>query len=314
MQGATHALSDHVQKTRRLTGDQHIAFAENVTVDKRRPEVLRAALMRGVGVEFDAVFFLEVAHDVFVFRVEIITGLEAHADNLLTVARVAPSVMPELRIEPEMEILVIERALDDVVELLADKKPRDLLRVIGIQRAYDRRTGAVCANDVARAVDHILAVLARRDDDMTVMLLQPDKRGLVVHLRAAAFDRPMVGILAVQVRRGAAEKIHAQRNHAGKVKRHAATPGRFVQHFTRQRAEIFYQKAVSSRRQNAAAYFVARQGLALEYDRLKAGVNEALGSSRSRETRPDDDDICGSHGFPCRLRPRAARRAAPACR
>ena len=40
-------------------------------------------------VELYPMFFLEVLHDVFMTRVEIIAAFESHADNLLTIARMA---------------------------------------------------------------------------------------------------------------------------------------------------------------------------------------------------------------------------------
>src|SRR5438309_11599 len=97
MQRAAHALADHVEKAGGLPRDQHVALAEDIAVDERRAEILRAALMRNVLGELYAVLLLEVALDPAVALVEVVAALEPYADDLLPVARMAPRVVAELR-------------------------------------------------------------------------------------------------------------------------------------------------------------------------------------------------------------------------
>ena len=163
VQRAAHALADHVEETRGLPGDQHVALAEHVAVDQRRPEILGAAFVVGVRVQPHAVLFGEIVRPRSrACGVEIVAALEADADDLPAVAGVAPGVMPQAGMEPEMEILGVERAIDDVVELLPDEKPRNLLRVVRIDRADHQRAGPVGADHLARAVFDRLAVSAAR--------------------------------------------------------------------------------------------------------------------------------------------------------
>src|SRR5436309_3258036 len=108
--------------------------------------------------EFDGVLFREVVHDIRMFLREIVAALEADADNLPAIARMAPGVMPEPGMKPEMKIFRIERAIDDVVEFLPDEEPRNLLRIIGIDRARHERTRTVGADHLPRAVLDRLAV------------------------------------------------------------------------------------------------------------------------------------------------------------
>ncbi len=128
------------------------------------------------------------------------------------------------------------------------------------------------------------------------------KRSLVVNFGAASPDRPVVGVPAVQVGRGAAEEIHAHRHHAGEVEGHAPAGGGLVQCFARQRAEVLDQEAVAARGQDAAADLVAREFEALEDDGFEAGVDEALGGGRGREARADDDHIYRAHGGNLKVR------------
>src|SRR6185369_177005 len=130
MQGAAHSLADHVEEACRLSGDEHVALAEYVAVDERRAEVLAAALVLGVRGEAHAVLFFQVAHHVLVPAREVVAALEAHAHDLAAVARMAPGVVPEGGMEPEMEIIRVERAVDDVVELLAHEEPGNLLGIV----------------------------------------------------------------------------------------------------------------------------------------------------------------------------------------
>ena len=299
MQRAAHAFADHVEKARRLSGDQHVAFAKDVAVDQRRAEILGAAFVVGVRIEFHAVFLGKVIDDVGVLLREVVAALEADADDLAAVARVAPGVMAESGVEPEMEILGGERTFDDVVELLADEKPRNLLRIIRIDGARDQRTRAIGADHPARAVIDRLAVPARVHQHVVAVVFECGERGFVVHLGAALLDRPVVGILAVQVRRGAAEKIHRHRHHRRKMKGHAAARGRLVQRLARQRPEVLDQKAVAARRQDAAADLVARQRFPLEHDGLEPGVGQPLGRRRRRQAGADDDDVNRTHGSVC---------------
>src|SRR4051812_9910761 len=132
MQRAAHAFADHIEEARRLSRDQHVALAEHVAVDQRRTEIFPAAFVVGMRLELHAMLLREVIDNVGVLLCEIVAALEADADDLLAVPRMAPRVMTEPRVKPEMEVLVIERAIDDAVEFLADEEPGDLLRVIGV--------------------------------------------------------------------------------------------------------------------------------------------------------------------------------------
>ena len=116
MQRATHAFADHVQEACRLPGDEYIAFSEHVAVDQRWPEILAAAFVIQRRAESHTVLFRQIIDDVPMFRCEIITPLETDADNLPAIARMAPGVVPEAGMEPEMEIVRAQRAIDDVVK------------------------------------------------------------------------------------------------------------------------------------------------------------------------------------------------------
>jgi hypothetical protein len=164
-------------------------------------------------------------------------------------------------VEPEVEVIRVERAVDDVVELLADEEPRDLLRIVGIDRADDERARAVGTDHLPCLVFDVLALPARLDQHVIAAIFQADEGRAVVNLRAAALDRPVIRELPVQVRRGATEKIHGERDQAGEMERHPAARGRLVQHLARQRAEILDQEAVAARREDAAADLVARNSL-----------------------------------------------------
>src|SRR4029079_12855498 len=98
---------------------QDIALAEDVAVDERRPEILGATLVRGVLGELHPVLLRQIAHHIPVARVEVVAALEADADDLLAVARMAPRVVAELRMEREVEVLRWERAHSHVVAFLA---------------------------------------------------------------------------------------------------------------------------------------------------------------------------------------------------
>jgi len=74
----------------------------------------------------------EIANDIGVLLREIVAALEADADDLPSVARVTPRVVSESGMKPEMKVFGTERAIDDVVELLPDEKPGDLLRLVRI--------------------------------------------------------------------------------------------------------------------------------------------------------------------------------------
>ena len=240
-------------------------------------------------------FFRQIVDDVGVLGGKVVAALEADADDLAAITGVTPGVMTKPGMKPEVEILFVERAFDDVVKLLADKEPRNLFRIIRIDGARHQRAGAVGADHPARAVFKWFAVFARVHQHMVAVIFESGERGFIMHLGAALLDRPVVGVFAMQVWRGAAEKIHRQRDHRRKVKGHAAAGGRCVQHLWRQRAEVFKQKAVTARRQDAAADFVARQCLAFEYDCFQAGIGEALGSGRRRKAGADDDDVNLTH-------------------
>src|SRR5512139_2749898 len=103
MKGTAHALSEHIEKSGSLSCNQHIAFAKNVTVDDRRPEILGTALESFLGLQSDPVFFLQVLLHNLVSLVDIASGRKANADNLLPITFMAPGIVPESRMEPEME-------------------------------------------------------------------------------------------------------------------------------------------------------------------------------------------------------------------
>ena len=239
--------------------------------------------------------FGQIIHHGFVFFRKIVTALETHPDDLPSVAGMAPGVMPQTGMEPEMEIIWTQRAIDDVVKFLPDEKPGDRLRVVRVNRAYYQGTRPIGSDHLARAVFDRLAVLSRMDDHMIAVVLEPGKRGTVVDFRAASFYRPVIGVFAVQMRRGAAEKIQRHRHHAGEMEGHAAAGGRLVQHFARQRTEVLQQETVPARRQDAAADFVARQFLPLQDNGLQAGVDQALGGRGRGQTGADNDYVNGTH-------------------
>src|SRR5258705_6764077 len=130
---------------------------------------------------------------------------------------------------------------------------------------------------------------------MVTVILQPDKRSLIVDFSAAALDRPVIGVFAVQMRGRAAEEIHRQRYHARKMESHAAARRRLVQRLARERAEVLEQKTMPARRGNAAADFVARQFLALKDYRFGTGVGEPLGRGRRGQAGPDGGEVNWTH-------------------
>ena len=145
---------------------------------------------------------------------------------------------------------------------------------------------------VPPAVDYVLAALACVHDHMPPGVFHAGERGLVVHLRPALLDRPVVGIAPVQVRRGAAEEIHAHRDAAREMEGHAPAPGGVVQRLARNRPEVLQQKTVTARREDAAADLVPRQFLPLEDDGMQARVHQPLGGGGGGKARTHDDDVC----------------------
>src|SRR5258705_13905465 len=99
---------------------------------------------------------------------------------------------------------------------------------------------------------------------MVTVILQPDKRSLIVDFGAAALDRPVIGVFAVQMRGRTAEEVHRHGSRARKMESHAAERSRLGQRLARQRAGVLEEEAMPARRENSAADFVARQFLALE--------------------------------------------------
>ena len=226
---------------------------------------------------------------------EVVAAFEPDTDDLSAVAGVTPSVMSEIGVEPEVKILGIKRTVDDSVKLLADEEPRDGLRLIRVDGSRHQRVGPVCTNDLASAILNGFAATARGDDDVVAVVLKADEGGLVMDFCAASLYRPMIGILAVQMGRGSAEKIHWHGDHAGKVKRDSAAGGRFVKYLGRQRPEILDQETVPARRKNTAAYLVTWQCLALDDDGLEACIDQALGGCSAGETGTHDNHIHVAH-------------------
>jgi len=51
----------------------------------------------------------------------------------------APGIVSEAGMEPEMKILAVERTFDDLLEFLADHEPGDAFPIVRIDGLRDRR-------------------------------------------------------------------------------------------------------------------------------------------------------------------------------
>ena len=69
---------------------------------------------------------------------KVVATFKTNTNYLSAVTCVAPGVVPQFGVKPEMELGFIQWAVDDLMKLLAHKKQRNLLWVVGVERAQYR--------------------------------------------------------------------------------------------------------------------------------------------------------------------------------
>jgi hypothetical protein len=87
-------------------------------------------------------------------------------------------------------------------------------------------------------------------------------------------------MFTMEMRRGAAVKIHGKRTQAGKMESYPISRGRRVQDFFGKGAEILYEEPVAARRKYAAAGFMAGEFFALKGHGLITRVDQPLSAGR----------------------------------
>ena len=168
-----------------------------------------------------------------------------------------------------------------------------LSRKAGYSFADDLGARAVGGDDVFRPVDDLLAAAdaARLHEHVLRAGLDVAELGALVHLGPALLHDVVVGKLAIDVRRRSRDERHRQLQAAREQEVDAGDPLGRVKRVVGRLAEILAEEGVAARREDAGADLVTRERLLLDGNRLKAGVDRALGRGGSGEACADDEDV-----------------------